>query len=253
MWRTLFCFICCTLMLTTEAKTAKESKSHAAARIHSELAAHYQTAGQVAVAIDELNLALKSRSDYVPAHTLLGIIYEQLRQDERANTHFLAALSNAGNQKINDTDIRNHYARFLCRANRGDEALAQFTLIFNDPVYPNMGQALTNAGICAARLGRDELALAYLNAALERDSVNAEARIYRGHVFVRSARFDAARADLRIVQAQNSHPAAVLWLGIRLNHIQRQRNTDSLRAELITQFPTSLEATWAREQQYQTF
>ena len=162
-------------------------------------------------------------------------------------------MSNAGNQKINDTDIRNHYARFLCRANRGDEALAQFTLIFNDPVYPNMGQALTNAGICAARLGRDELALAYLNAALERDSVNAEARIYRGHVFVRSARFDAARADLRIVQAQNSHPAAVLWLGIRLNHIQRQRNTDSLRAELITQFPTSLEATWAREQQYQTF
>jgi type IV pilus assembly protein PilF len=253
MWRSFFCLICCAFALTTQAQTAKESKSDAAARIHSELASHYQTAGQVAVAIDELNIALESRSDYVPAHTLLGIIYDQLRQDELANTHFLAALSNANRQKISDTDIRNHYARFLCRANRGDEALAQFTLIFNDSVYQNMGQALNNAGICAARLGRDELALAYLNAALEREPANAEARIHRGHVFVSTTKLEAARADLRFAQTQNSYPAAVLWLDIRLNHIQRHQSTNNLRAELITQFPTSVEAAWARERVYQIF
>ena len=236
------------LGLNAHAQTTKESKSEAAARLHAELGARYHRVGQVAVAVDELKLALDARSDYVPALTLLGLIEAQLHQNEQADAHFTQALAAAQNQKINDTDIRNSYAWFLCGSDRGEQALAEFATVFRDPVYPSMGKALTNAGVCAARLGRDDLALAYLNATLDRDANNAVALIYRGHVFVNARQYANARNDWRAAQKLQNDEPTIAWLEIRLAQAERQRMT--ARDTLIRDYPTSLEAEWARSAQY---
>ena len=47
-------------------------KTLAQARAHTELAARYYEVGQVAVAVQEAQIALKSDNAYVPAHTLLA-------------------------------------------------------------------------------------------------------------------------------------------------------------------------------------
>ena len=237
--------------LSAHAQTAKESKSQAAARLHAELAVRYHTVGQVAVAVDELKLALEARSDYVPALTLLGLIEAQLRQNEQADAHFTQALAAAQSQKISDTDIRNSYAWFLCGSDRGEQALAEFATVFRDPVYPSMGKALTNAGVCAARLGRHDLALAYLNATLDRDANNAVALIYRGQVFVSTQQFANARNDLLAAQNLQSDEPTIAWLEIRLAQAQHQRM--AARDALIRNYPTSVEAEWARSNQYDKF
>lgn len=53
-----------------------------AARVHTELAARYYQA-RVAVAVQEAQIALDSDAGYVPGHTLLALIYAQLRQSHR--------------------------------------------------------------------------------------------------------------------------------------------------------------------------
>ena len=110
------------------------NNAQAQARVHTELAARYYEVGQVAVAVQEAQIALKSDNAYVPAHTLLALIYAQLQQNAQADTHFRQALTLSEVQKLSTTDLRNSYAWYLCQTDRMAQGLNELSPVLRDPL-----------------------------------------------------------------------------------------------------------------------
>ena len=110
----LFCLIYlsgCAHAPAVDKSTPEELKQKAlqSAVVHTELAGQYYQRGQYRVAIEEANIALKSKSDYASAYNMLGLIYMDLQEDAHAEDNFERALKIAGS----DPDIHNNYGLSL--------------------------------------------------------------------------------------------------------------------------------------------
>ena len=240
--------VLCTACVQTT--TAIADGGHAFAQVHTDLAAQYYKVGQVAVAVQEAELALSGAPGFVPAHNLLALMYAQLRENTKANEHFTKALS----IEPKNTDLRNNYAWFLCGAHRSNEALAEFSKVLRDPLYASMDKALTNAGACAARMGRLDLATSYLNAALEVNPNNGVAHLYRGHVALNEKSDVVASEALRVAENALGRSTPVLWLSARLAKAQgRTEQLNQIIAAIVQESPISEEAAWARAGQFDAF
>ncbi|MFZ1810176.1 MAG: type IV pilus biogenesis/stability protein PilW, partial [Candidatus Nitrotoga sp.] len=64
------------------------SRQEARAKIHTELAAQYYDRGQFGVALEEVSLALQSKSDYAPAYNVRGLVRMALYEDQQADEDF---------------------------------------------------------------------------------------------------------------------------------------------------------------------
>lgn len=242
--------LCLAVLSAACAQTATQKNTQGFAQIHTELAARYYKVGQVAVAVNEAESVLNVSPNYVPAHNLLALMYAQLHQNDKADAHFVSALS----LESNNTDLRNNYAWFLCGSGRSDDALAEFSKVLRDPLYASMDKALTNAGVCAARIGRMDLASSYLNAALDVNAKNAVAYAYRAHMLITQKSWAAARKDLTQAQENNLGATDLLWLKARLAQASGQLNTaQTAIAELVRIAPTSEQANWARNENFDRF
>ncbi|MGL4768180.1 MAG: hypothetical protein ACRCV6_08915 [Formosimonas sp.] len=223
------------------------------ARVHTDLASRYFQVGQVATAVDEAQIALKYEANDVPAHTILALIYAQLQQNDLADAHFARALSSAVAQNQSTTDVRNSYAWYLCQTERGEQALSEFAQVLRDPLYGSLDKALLNAGACAARLKRLDLAMPYLDAALDAKPNNGAAYIYRAHAWLQQGRIEAARVDWRNAQTLRGGTPELLWLQARLERAQQLPQWLQTLQQLQREFSTSAQANWARAELYETF
>lgn len=225
------------------------------ARAHTELAARYYQVGQVAVAVQEAQTAVASDANYVPAQTLLALIYAELRQNTLADAHFERALQSSQSQGISSTDLRNSYAWYLCQSDRVEQGLQELSAVLNDPLYNSLDKALVNASVCAARLEQYELADSYINAALAMRPDFATAYLYRGHLAVQKSQWRAAQADWQMTQklwVEASETPETLWLLARIEHGSPSHRTGAAE-RLQKQFPASQEAKWLRAEQWQWF
>ena len=231
------------------------NNAQAQARVHTELAARYYQAGQVAVAVQEAQIALDSDAGYVPGHTLLALIYAQLRQNAQADAHFRQALSLSEAQRLPTSDLRNSYAWYLCQTDRMAQGLNELSPVLRDPLYGSLDKALVNASVCAARLEQYELADSYVNAALAMRPDFATAYLYRGHLAVQKSQWRAAQADWQMTQklwVEASETPETLWLLARIEHGSSSHRTGA-GERLQKQFPASQEAKWLRAEQWQWF
>ena len=231
------------------------NNAQAQARVHTELAARYYQAGQVAVAVQEAQIALDSDAGYVPGHTLLALIYAQLRQNAQADAHFRQALSLSEAQRLPTSDLRNSYAWYLCQTDRMAQGLNELSPVLRDPLYGSLDKALVNASVCAARLEQYELADSYVNAALAMRPDFAAAYLYRGHLAVQKSQWRAAQADWQMTQklwVEASETPETLWLLARIEHGSSSHRTGAAE-RLQKQFPASQEAKWLRAEQWQWF
>ena len=231
------------------------NNAQAQARVHTELAARYYQAGQVAVAVQEAQIALDSDAGYVPGHTLLALIYAQLRQNAQADAHFRQALSLSEAQRLPTSDLRNSYAWYLCQTDRMAQGLNELSPVLRDPLYGSLDKALVNASVCAARLEQYELADSYVNAALAMRPDFATAYLYRGHLAVQKSQWRAAQADWQMTQklwVEASETPDTLWLLARIEHGSSSHRTGAAE-RLQKQFPASQEAKWLRAEQWQWF
>ena len=231
------------------------NNAQAQARVHTELAARYYQAGQVAVAVQEAQIALDSDAGYVPGHTLLALIYAQLRQNAQADAHFRQALSLSEAQRLPTSALRNSYAWYLCQTDRMAQGLNELSPVLRDPLYGSLDKALVNASVCAARLEQYELADSYVNAALAMRPDFATAYLYRGHLAVQKSQWRAAQADWQMTQklwVEASETPETLWLLARIEHGSSSHRTGAAE-RLQKQFPASQEAKWLRAEQWQWF
>ena len=231
------------------------NNAQAQARVHTELAARYYQAGQVAVAVQEAQIALDSDAGYVPGHPLFALVDAQLRQNAQADAHFRQALSLSEAQRLPTSDLRNSYAWYLCQTDRMAQGLNELSPVLRDPLYGSLDKALVNASVCAARLEQYELADSYVNAALAMRPDFATAYLYRGHLAVQKSQWRAAQADWQMTQklwVEASETPETLWLLARIEHGSSSHRTGAAE-RLQKQFPASQEAKWLRAEQWQWF
>ena len=224
------------------------------ARAHTELAARYYQVGQVAVAVQEAQTALASDANYVPAQTLLALIYAELHQDKLADAHFERALKLSEAQGLSTTDLRNSYAWYLLQSDRLEQGLQELSVVLNDPLYNSLDKALVNASVCAARANKLDMAKTYINAALDMSPNFPAAVLYRAHIELSTQQLKQARVDAQSAQKLLGETPEVLWLMARLERATAGAGGLGNASErLLKKFPTSVEASWLRAQQWQWF
>ena len=135
------------LLAAGMAPAEEQSGSRNRAQAHAELGAAYFARGQMGVALDELNEAVRADSGYAPAYNILGLIYMTLREDAKAEENFRRSLS----LDSADSDAHNNYGWFLCQRGQIDESIRHFMAALKNPLYATPEKSYLNAGICSRK------------------------------------------------------------------------------------------------------
>ena len=101
-------------------RTISDARSRA--RIHAELGAAYFQAGNPAVALEELEIALASDSSYFPAYSIRGLVRASLKENAKAEEDFQKAIALAPK----DPEVNNNYGWYLCETGKPRQSIAFF-------------------------------------------------------------------------------------------------------------------------------
>jgi type IV pilus assembly protein PilF len=219
--------------------TGAETDARMRARIHTELAAGYFELGNLSVALEEINIALRIDSGYSPAYNVAGLIYTALKEDRLAEQNFNQAL------RINpsDSDAHNNYGWFLCQRGREKEAIRHFMEALRNPLYRTPDRSYVNAGLCSRRIADAVNAENYFQSALKANPNNPQALYNLADMAFARGDNDLSKAYLTRLVHISRPSAEVLWLGVRLGRRLGDRHAEeSYALQLRTNFPESREA-----------
>jgi type IV pilus assembly protein PilF len=228
--------------------TGTESDQKARARIHTELASGYYGLGNIGVALEEANEALRVDPNYGPAHNVAGLVYARLKENRLAQQSFERALS------INplDSDANNNYGLFLCENHREKEAIKYFLAALRNPLYQNPDRSYVNAGVCARRSGDIAAAEDYFKSALKVRPIQPQAFYQLADLEYLRGNFAEAKNYLGQLSKVSRANAEVLWLGVRVAHKLGDRNSEASYAlQLRKNYPNSKEARALSAGQYE--
>jgi type IV pilus assembly protein PilF len=217
------------------------------ARLHTELGSLYYTNGNLAVALEELRTAVSADSDYAPAHGMFGLVYMEMKENDRAEASFERALRLAPN----DADINHNYGWFLCQTGREQTSIKYFLHALRNPLYPTPWRSYSAAGSCMLRLNQPKDAEAFFERALKLEPDEAASLLQLGHIRYRQGNVGEAR---KLVARHNRlvEPSAQsLWLALRIERKLGERVAEqSFANQLRRRFPESAEYRLLQRGQY---
>lgn len=218
----------------------ESSKTNAVAKARTELAASYYERMQYAIALQELELAMRADSDYAPAYNVRALVYMALREDEKADSDFRRSLR----LDESNSEAHNNYGWFLCQRGRIPESLKQFKAALDNPLYATPEMAYLNQGLCAKQAGMAKEAELSLQRALLLRPNMPETIFALAELRFQAGDFPGAKAYLlRFIQLGRELNAEQLWLAIRIERKMRDRNSAASYAlQLHKRFPDSREA-----------
>lgn len=225
------------LVACAGSETRQDSEaSRERARVHTELGAGYYAQNQIAVALEEFQDAVRINPNYAPAQNGLGLVYGTLREDAKADAAFRKALQ----LDPNSSETRNNYGSFLCSRNRIDESIVQFTEAVKNPLYVTPGVAYMNAGTCLLRKQDVKGAELYLQHALQLQPQLFQAGYQLAVIAYTRGDYAIARNYLSSGLESNTPTAEMLWLGIRLARLEKDRDAEASYAlQLRKRYPSS--------------
>jgi type IV pilus assembly protein PilF len=207
------------------------------AQLHTELGAGYYERGQMDIAIEELNLAVKADPNYAQAYNIFGLVYAVLGDDRKAEQSFAQALQLAPN----DSDIHHNWGWYLCQHRREKEALAEFEIAVRNPLYRTPEIALVNAGRCSQPF---DVAAAenYYRRALAVQPGNPLASLGLAQIAYRGRRYDEARGWMKGVMLTTNPPPEGLRLGMCVERKLGDRQAElSYVSQLKNRYPDAPE------------
>lgn len=227
---------------TTELKTASDlTLVDKRAGIRLQLAIGYYQEGSYEVALDEIKKALAADPDLSDAFSVRALIYTAMGEMALAEENYQRAMRLApGN-----ADLSNNYGAFLCQTQRYPQAMAQFEAALKNPMYQSPIKAMANAGGCALKQKRYDVAERFFLDALR--IVPDFPTIQAGLARVYFQRRDYARAGFFINRVkEQSKPEAMsaetLWLAIRIERkLGDQDSATTLGTQLRRRHPASPE------------
>lgn len=218
------------------------------AKAHTELAFGYFQRGQMAVALDEVTIALKSRPDFFQAYNVLGLIQMDLSQNPQAEEAFRKALSMAPN----DSDTLNNYGWFLCQTKRERESIPQFMAALKNPLYATPSKPYMNAGICSEKIGDSAGAEEYYRKAFSLEPGNPAVMMRLGELYYKRNELDKARFYVDRVNKNFDPSAGSLWLALRIERKSgNQPSESSYAAQLRRRYPDSPEYQHMQQGQFE--
>ena len=158
MFRTLKTALCLSIIALTASCAllpdtsgpSKAERQEDFAKVKTQLAIEYMKVGQHRQSIAAIEEAIKAKSNYDMAWLVRGVIYQNLKVNDKADESFRRALS------ISPTsaEINNNYGWFLCdNMKQYSASIAYFDKALADPTYPEPHKATMNKGICKGRAG----------------------------------------------------------------------------------------------------
>lgn len=188
--------------------TAADNRAKGA-EIHTELGQRYMQNGDLKGAMEKLNKALQFDPNYVPAHTVLAVLYERINDPVNAEVHYRKAVELGPKTG----SANNNLAVFLCKQNRAAEARPFFDRALADPFYETPDLALSNAGTCLMKSRDYDAAQGYFRKALERNPANPDALYQMAQVLYLKNDAFKARAFLQRYEAHGAASPDSLKLG----------------------------------------
>jgi type IV pilus assembly protein PilF len=221
-------------------RTTKADQKEEGARVHTELGQQYMQNGNLQDALVKLNKALEFDPNYVPAHTVIAVLYERINDLPNAELHYRKAQSLAPTKG----DTNNNLGWFLCnKEGKTAEAIPYFQKAVADPFYQTPSLAWTNAGTCLTRAQDYAGAEVDFRKALQIDPMNGETLYQLANVLYLQGDAFRARAFVQRFDALGQPTAA----GLKLGHDVESRlgNRDAALnygRRLQSQFPDSEQA-----------
>jgi type IV pilus assembly protein PilF len=213
--------------------------ANTAAAANLQLGAAYLQQGNLPIAKDKLERAVKQSPRDPEIHGMLALLYQRLGDDRRADEEFRTALSLAPK----DPDLLNNYAVYLCGQGRVDEGVSRFEAAAANPLYRTPWAAYTNAGVCLRGTRRDAEAEARFERALKVRPDYTEALIQLADLDLRHERAAVAYGRVEAFLRGNPASAEVLLLGWRAARAQQNAIAVAQMAwRLQTEFPESEQA-----------
>jgi type IV pilus assembly protein PilF len=209
------------------------------AKIHTELGVSYYESGRLAVALEELNEAIKIDRSYAPAWNARALVSMDLKEDARAESDFKQGLR----LDPSSSDIKNNYGLFLCQRDRGNEGVRYFMDAVKNPLYATPDVAYKNAGLCSRNLGNAKDAEQYFLRAVQLNPAQPQALFNLADIAY--ARGDAVAAkgylDRYMRAAPNAGPEE-LWLGAKVAYALGDRTgTMNYGNQLRRRYPAAPE------------
>ena len=249
-WKPVLVFLVITTLAGCSSSAVKEtsgepSDARRAAETNTSLGQQYINRKQYEVALEKLKRAVAHDKTYAPAHTLLGVLYETLGQQDLAGEEYRLAVR----YDPDGGDVNNNYAVYLCGRNKNEEADRYFQTAMKDPFYSTPAVVYGNAGMCALAANNVDKAERYLRQSLEYDAEFAPALLPMADLSYRNGDFLRARAFLQRFEAVGETNAQSLLLGYRIESaLGDMAMSHRYQRDLLDRFPNSAEAVEASNQ-----
>ena len=217
------------------------------AKLHTELASLYYSAGNFGVALEELRAAQSADAGYAPTHGMYGLVYMQLKENGRAEESFARALR----LSPNDADINHNYGWFLCQTGREPASIKYFLQALRNPLYPTPWRSYSAAGQCSMKTKQYKDAEAFFERALRLEPDEPTALLSLGQIRYDQGKVGEAR---RLVSRYNklvTPSAESLWLAVRIERKLGERlQEQALANQLRRRYPASQEFQALQRGQY---
>jgi type IV pilus assembly protein PilF len=219
------------------AADVKEStRAETAAAYNLQLGAAYLQQGQLALAREKLDRAVKQNPRDPKVHNARALLAEKLNDLDDADRHYRTAVRLAAD----DPDISNNYAVFLCRTGRVDEGVKRFVAVAKNPLYRSPEGAYTNAGVCLREAKRFDEASEYFARALAVRPNHAEAAYQLADLDMQRGMLLEARNGIDRYLAAFRPTADLLLLAVKIAREQKDAGAEERFARrLRVEFPDS--------------
>ncbi len=215
-----------------------------ASAVQVSLAQGYMERGRQEIALEHLRKALQLNPRSADAHTVTGVLNERIRRLEVAETHYRQAVT----IEPESGDMNNNLGGFLCRAGKVEEAFQYFDQAVKDPFYRTPQAAMTNAGMCATSINRNDLAEAYLRRALDQDPNFSSALLPMAVILHDTGEHMKARAFAQRYEFAEGDSAEFLALAVDIEEsLGDDRAAKEYASRLLAAYPDSEQARQLKE------
>jgi len=236
--RTLFVAVLVLLLsgcVTTQTDpSGKEPDLKEAARINTQLGVDYMRKGQLDLALEKLEKALKQDPDLAMAHSAIAFVYARKGDNDSADDHYKEALS----LNSDDPFTLNNFGVFLCGQGKTEKADKYFMKAIKSKEYATPEAAWSNAGVCARRVPDLARAENDFREALKLNPQFPEALAQMSWLCLQRKDYLRARAFLQRYEAVSKPTAETLWIGVQTEHqLGDMMAARSYERRLKTEFP----------------
>lgn len=216
-----------------------EKRKEDASNYNTQLGIDYMNQGDIPLAKEKLDRALKENPSNAKVHTARAMLFDRMHLPAQADGEFQTALRLAPA----DPDVSNNYAVYLCEIGKDDQGVKRFEAVANNALYRTPWIAYTNAGVCSRASKHDDVAIANFKRALQLRPNFAEAAFQLASLQFADGDVAGARTQIDTYLGAFDETPDLLLLGVRVAKAQNDRVALVLYSrKLRLDFPTSPQA-----------